>query len=124
MLTLISHTVLNEREDFWSCPGGPKDQFSVAWMRKKISDKDHSEIQKSKWSKEVWYKITNWWDLRSKDVNSIDGVIDSIIAEGGNAKESKILFMVAAATIAMIWFNRNEATFTDKKRNVNEFMEG
>lgn len=48
---LISSTVLNEKEDIWCCPGGPKDMFTVAWLRKRIKDKNQMTIGKNRWCK-------------------------------------------------------------------------
>lgn len=73
-------------------------------------------------AREVWSKIASWWNLKEKRVNLVDEALDWIEGQGVNPKEKKILFVVGAATLALLWLNRNEATFLNKRRLANELL--
>lgn len=70
-------------------------------------------------AKELWCRIIFWWNLKEKNVDSIDEVLDWLAEEGRNATEKKTLGVIGAALIASIWQHRNEATFLEKRRSVD-----
>lgn len=63
----ISSMVLNDKDDSWYCPDGPKDQFTVAWMRKKLIKKNQPATGKNRWSKWVNKKTNIFFWRACKD---------------------------------------------------------
>lgn len=177
LLSQISSISITGKEDYWFCPDGPKEQFTVAWMRQKLIKKYQKVCGKNRWSKwipkksnilvwrickgrvavketltvmqattgntscdvckdgvesilhtfwdcpfakDIWSKIKFWWRLQDKRIHSIEEALDWLEGEGANPKEKKALFAVAAATFSSLWLNRNEATFLDKTRKVDD----
>lgn len=57
VLSIISAVTLKDKKDTWSCPGGPKKVFTVAWLRHKIGEKNQSKTAKNRWSKWIPKKI-------------------------------------------------------------------
>lgn len=41
---LIQNVVITNKEDLWVCEGGPKNSFTVAWMRQQVAEKSQEKI--------------------------------------------------------------------------------
>lgn len=50
LLQITSEVTLTDKEDRWLCKGGPKDKFTVAWMKAEAGKSNHAINGKNRWS--------------------------------------------------------------------------
>lgn len=67
LFNIIEKTRLSERRDRWKCIGGPKEEFTVNWLRSKLTNKQNQVNGKNRWSKWLPNKINIFiWKLFRK----------------------------------------------------------
>lgn len=60
LFSLIQSVKTEDIDDLWICPNGPKQKFTVAWMRNQITNKNQDNIGKNRWNKWVLKKLISW----------------------------------------------------------------
>ncbi|KAL4592366.1 hypothetical protein LXL04_005358 [Taraxacum kok-saghyz] len=73
-------------------------------------------------AKEVWDKVWSWWDLQDPNANSIPELLDWIEQQGQNPIEKQAMRVIGAATLSLLWQNRNEVTFLKKGKKAGEIF--
>ncbi|MFS7962889.1 putative reverse transcriptase zinc-binding domain-containing protein [Helianthus anomalus] len=76
-----------------------------------------------RYSNEVWFRIENWCKISHSFLFDIPDLLDMPESQATSKDAKHILRGIAYMTIWMIWNERNDRVFNDKKRNPVQLVE-